>query len=356
MKKRIKRLRSLFKRLKIDAYLVTQPEKVRYLTGFNSMDWGPCLVLKDEIYLVVGTRDAEQARREAPEVKLIVINYGPGVLALFRENLLPAGLKVGVEEDCFFNEIEILRENCPQNEFLNCKNLIDQLSAVKFEDEIEKIEKAQRLVELVFEKHILPEVRPGISESELSAKISYFGRIHGAEGDSFLPIVVSGERACIPHARPSLKKLNPREVVQFDFGFVMDGYFSDFSRVVFLGKPDKKAKEAYQAVLEAQSRAIETLRAGIAAEKVDRAARSYLESKNYNFPHATGHGLGIMIHTFPRLAPREKVRLKVGYVVTIEPGVYLPGWGGIRIEDVLVITKTGSSNLTRFTKEMIIID
>ncbi len=230
---------------------------------------------------------------------------------------------------------------------------------IKFE-KAKKIQKALRLTEYVFKYHILPQVRPGIAEMELAKQITYWGKIYGARKNAFLVLVASGSRSSSMHGCPSpKKKLEVGDIVQFDFGYVLDGYCSDFSRVVFLGEPTEKQKEIYNIVLTAQKMAIEKAGPGIKCRDLDMLARDYIKSKGYGsyFIHGLGHCLGKEVHELPYISSASKEEeLMPGYVITIEPGIYIPGWGGIRLEDVILITKDSSENLTKFTKEMIIIN
>lgn len=221
---------------------------------------------------------------------------------------------------------------------------------------VEIIKKAIELTEYVFEHHILPQVRPGIVEMELSKEITLWGKKYGAKRNAFRPLVASGRRSSAVHAYPSRKKkLEAGDSVQFDFGYVVDGYCSDFSRVVFLGEPTNKQKEIYNIVLTALKMAIDEAKAGIRCRDLDILARDYIKSKGYEFIHGLGHGLGGEVHESPSLYPFSEDVLAVGQVVTIEPGIYIKGWGGIRLEDVILITENGCSNLTTFTKEIIVI-
>lgn len=222
----------------------------------------------------------------------------------------------------------------------------------------EKIKKAVELTEHVFERHILPQVRPGLTEMELAKQITYWGKKYGARKNAFPIILVSGHRSFLMHGSPSSKKrLEIGDTVQFDFGYLLAGFCSDFSRAVFLGEPTEKQKEIYNVVLTAQKMAIEKARAGIKCRDLDALARDYIKSKGYGpyFVHGLGHGLGNKVHQLPCINSASKDSLKAGQVITIEPGIYIKGWGGIRLEDVILITEGGCRNLTTFTKEIIVI-
>jgi Xaa-Pro aminopeptidase len=366
MKQRAERLQEKLQDLGFDAYLVTNAAKVRYLTGFcGTGEAASCLVTPKEVYLIVTPRDKEQAFQESQECEVIVQSDAPELDKIAEKNLIELNhRKIGVELDVAFQDFYLLQKEYPGCEIIggsdchsiSSSGLVDAVSAIKEPEEIEKIQEALRLTEHIFQKHILPRVKPGITEGNLAEKISSFGKKHGAEKDAFDIIIASGERAAVPHAFASSKKLQEGNMVQFDFGYVIGGYPSDFSRVVFLGEPTERQKEIYNIVLVAQEMAIRAARPGMKCRDLDKVARDYIESKGYEIPHALGHGLGIMVHSAPRIGPGDDTTLEPGYVVTIEPGIYISGWGGVRIEDVVVITEDGCCNLTTLTKEMIVIN
>lgn len=221
----------------------------------------------------------------------------------------------------------------------------------------EKIKKAIELTEYVFERYILLQVKPGIGERELARQITYWGQQCGAQEDAFAVIVASGCRSSEIHGYASEKKLELGDIVQFDFGYILDGYCSDFSRVVVLGEPTEEQKKIYNIVLTAQKIAIEKAKPRMRCRTLDRIARNYIKESGYGdyFIHGLGHGLGELVHEPPGIHPESKECLRSGDVVTIEPGIYIPKWGGIRLEDVVVITKGGCRNLTTFPRDLIIV-
>jgi Xaa-Pro aminopeptidase len=232
-------------------------------------------------------------------------------------------------------------------------NLVERLRAVKDEQELSRIADAGRLISSVFEE-VLPVLRPGVPETAIAAEIDYRMRKAGASGPSFESIVASGPRSAWPHARPSAKPLMKNELVVLDQGAILRDYSSDMTRTVFLGRCPKKIRALYDAVLGALQGAKAAIRPGVKAEAVDKAARDVLKGHNLAryFTHSTGHGLGLEVHEMPRLGRGDSTRLEAGMVVTVEPGVYVEGLGGIRIEDDVVVTPHGARDLTTVSREL----
>lgn len=356
MKQRISKLRAEFAKLGIDAFLVNRPAKVRYLTRFTGGN-GACLVTQEDSYFISDPRFTEQAEKEVRGSK-ILIERKPMREIIAQRSLLAGVKRVGLEGDIELENYCLLGRAFPEIAFVSVGNLVDRLAAVKDKTEIGKIKKAIELTEYVFEHHVLSQIRPGVTENELASEIAKWGRVYGAETLAFDPFdVATGTHASLPHATASSNELKEGDLVQFDFGYVVDGYPSDFSRVVVLGEPTGTQKRIHNIVLTAQQMAIEEARPGMKCQDLDKVARDYISSQGYDlhFTHTLGHGLGIMIHSAPRVGPGTETELKPGHVITIEPGIYISGWGGIRIEDVVVITKEGCQNLTKFRKDLIVI-
>jgi Xaa-Pro aminopeptidase len=220
--------------------------------------------------------------------------------------------------------------------------LIESFSVIKDKSEIQKIRRAVEITDGVFEQ-ILPLLKPGISELELAAEIDYRIRKSGGEKAAFDTIVASGERSSMPHAIPTGRKFQKGELVLMDFGAVFDGYASDFTRTVVLGETTREQEQRYDLVRQAQREAIRIAKAGIDSVELDRTARQIIENAGYgsNFRHSLGHGVGLQVHEAPRISWKNGTILRPGMVLTVEPGIYLPGWGGIRIENMILVEEDG---------------
>lgn len=361
---RLLRLRKELSNMDCDAFLVTNPVKIRYLTGFNSKEPSFCLVTLQGIHLVVHKIYEEQAISEAENTEILATDKQKDEIFETRK-LLRSYRMICFENDLSYTEYCLLREQRKKKEFfpvngdftglLAKTGLVDKISAIKEEGEIGKIQRAVEITEEVFEKHVLPNIRPGVTEKDLAAEVSYWGGKLGAEEVAFDNTVLSGRRSSMPHGEASDNQLQEGDMVQFDLSHVFSGYYSDFSRVVFLGKPTEKQKEIYNLVLTSQEAAIKAARPGLKCKELDKIARDIIKNGGYDIPHALGHGLGILMNTFPGVGFEDETELEPGHVITIEPGIYIPGWGGIRLEDVIVITENGCRNLNKFSKDLTLI-
>lgn len=352
---RIDHLRKLAAARGVDSFLISRPENRYYLTGFSGTS-GTVLLTESDIYLITDFRYDEQARAQSPHCKVVM---APGTLLDSLEQLAgEIGLRrLGCEGDYMtYQQFNALKEKLKECEVVPLAGYVEELRAVKDDLEIKCISEAARLSDKAFE-HILPFVRVGVTERELALEIEFYMRREGAEGLAFQLIVASGHRAAMPHGTASEKRLAAGDLVIMDYGPVLAGYCSDITRTVAVGHADQKMEEIYSTVLEAQLAGIKSVREGAAASEVDRAAREIIEGSGYaeNFGHSTGHGLGLQIHEDPRLSSKDDTVLKKGMVVTVEPGIYLPGWGGVRIEDTVVVEENGCRVLTSPPKDRLII-
>jgi Xaa-Pro aminopeptidase len=350
--KRQNALRAVLEERRLPFLLVTSLTNIAYLTGFRGSA-GAALFNSREGILWVDPRYTLQAQEEARGVDVIEERKGlhKAVAAWLKTNKVR---QLGYEEthlNCA--DFSRLRQDAGQGiKFLPTTGLVEKLRAVKDDDEVAKIRGAGRITAEVFAK-LLGLVRPGVSECDLGAEIEYLMRKQGAEGAAFETIVASGARAALPHARPSRKLLRENELVIFDLGAILADYAADMTRTVYLGQPSRRVRTLFSAVVEAQEEAAKSAFPGVRAGDVDAAARRTLAGHGLArfFTHSTGHGVGMEAHEMPRLARGEKVRLQVGHVVTVEPGVYLEGWGGIRIEDTILVGAAGPEVLTPALKD-----
>lgn len=358
MTHRIERLRARFPSLGIDAFLVTFPPHLRYLSGFTGST-GACYVTPRSLHFFTDGRYAEQITREVRGGwKHHVAETSGTLFQLVRDSgAVRGGARVGFDGNTIlYQEFRTLKKLFPAAKFLPKADVVEPIAAVKDEGEIRAIRQAVEITDRTF-ADVLPLIRPGVRESDIAAEISYLQRRHGAEKDAFETIAVSGTRSALPHGHPTRKKIAKGELLTLDFGCVVDGYHSDLTRTVGVGRLPAEAKKIYAVVLEAQLTAIEAARAGMKTKDLDARARAVIGMAGYDrhFRHSLGHGIGLQIHEPPRISVQSRSVLEEGNVVTIEPGVYVPGLGGVRIEDDVVIGRNGCRVLNRSPKELMIL-
>jgi Xaa-Pro aminopeptidase len=337
---------------RVPLILVTHLVNVRYLTGFTGSA-GILLLGPRQGILWVDPRYTLQAKEQGEGVE--VVEEKKGILKAAANWLR----KNGVQEATF----EASNLTCAQLDQLRNESghslrlkpagdLIEELRVVKDRGEIDAIRRAGSLTAEVF-ADLLPQIRPGVIEQDLAAEVEYRMRKKGADGAAFETIVASGPRSAYPHARPSSKALQESELVIFDLGAILGGYAADMTRTVFLGEPTRRVRNLYSAVLKAQAGAVQSVQDTASAGEIDSAARRILGKHGLGryFTHSTGHGVGLEIHERPRLGKGETTCLRSGSVVTVEPGVYLEGFGGIRIEDTVLVGPESPEVLTPASKD-----
>jgi Xaa-Pro aminopeptidase len=346
------RLRALMETRHVPLMLLTQRANIRYLTGFTGSA-GLVLMGLRTGSLWVDPRYTLQAHEQAEGVEVIEEKEGilKGAASWLRKN--------DVREATFeasnltYAQFDLIRKEVGDGLRLTpAGELIEELRIVKDRGEIEAIRSAGKVTAAVFAE-LLPHVRPGVKEQDLAAEVEYQMRKKGAEGAAFETVVASGPRSAYPHARPSAKVLLECELVIFDLGAILSGYAADMTRTVYLGEPTRRVRTVYDAVLKAQEGAIRSIRGSAPTRDIDSTARRILAKHRLAryFTHSTGHGVGLEIHERPRLGKGETTRLRSGSVVTVEPGVYLEGFGGIRIEDTVLVGPEGAEILTPASKE-----
>jgi Xaa-Pro aminopeptidase len=341
----------------VDGLLVTHPPDIRYLCGFTGSS-GALVLSGGRTVLFTDGRYSTQAKAEATGTR-VVIAAKPAVAAACE------WIEAAKIRRCGFDAahttvaaLELMRRavsgRIRRGLFVPVEPLVARLREVKDSDEIARVRAAAHVGCELFEG-LLTYLEAGLAETEVAATLEYAARLAGAEGMSFETIVASGKRSALPHGRASRAKLPARGFVTLDFGVILDGYFSDMTRTVHLGKALPGERDVYDSVLEAQEAAVARVAPGVTAGEVDEAARSVLRRVKLDqyFSHSTGHGVGLEIHEGPRLATKQKQVLEQGMVITIEPGVYLPGRFGVRIEDMVLVTAKGGEILTPSVKAWI---
>lgn len=345
-----------FSELKIDALLVSALPNIRYLSGFTG-DNGLLLITPESKTLFTDPRFTIQASQECTcAIKIAPKGpVDPYALEAIRRKKLK---RVGFEATRMVYDVHRrLKEALPLGVTLKpIGPVIEQLRMVKSKEEIARIRLSVQTNSQAFEKTV-QSIRPGVSESHIAAELEFQMRRLGAEKAAFETIVAAGPRSALPHARPGDRKVGVDELLLIDMGACQDGYMSDMTRMLFFGKLNTRIRDMYKAVLKAQMAAIAAVHEGITTGQVDQKARQVLESEGLGkaFVHSTGHGLGLEIHEPPRVGRRDKTRLQAGMVITIEPGAYIRDFGGIRIEDTVLVTKNGCEILTPTSKELMVL-
>lgn len=353
------RLQALQQRLaeqELDALVVHQAENRRYLTGFTGTAGWP-IVARSSAWLLVDGRYDERARREATGVTVVRLT-GLQYEAI-RECLVEAGAeRVGFEaETVSVAELERLRQAVPTVTWVATSGLVEELRAVKSEAEIQRIRSAAALTDEAF-AFACQHARPGMSEKELAWATEVFMREHGADGLAFDIIVASGPNGALPHHQSSDRPLARGEPIVIDLGARLEGYCADLTRTFSLGEAtDPLYREVYEIVERANRTATARLRSGLTTTEADASAREVIAGAGYGeqFVHGLGHGVGLNVHELPRLGPLAQAKeLVAGMVVTIEPGIYLPGRFGVRIEDLVVVRETGAEVLSQAPKQPVV--
>ena len=332
------------------AALISGEANVRWLSGFTG-DSAHIFWQDREVCFLTDGRYTEQARREIPGEYEIVCTRDAGAVAARRLR----GDVLGVEKDIVSAARMEQYAADMRCTFVDIGGILAELRAIKSPGEVERMRRAAKLTEQAFQ-HTLGYVRVGVTEQELYAELLYFFHKHGAE-PSFTPIIAGGENSAMPHARVSGRALRPGDLLTFDIGCVLDGMCSDFTRTVAISGVDAELEMIYNSTARAQLEALGAVRAGAHCADVDRAARRVIEDAGYGafFSHGTGHGVGLEIHEAPRLGQDAEGVLAAGMAVTLEPGIYLPGRGGVRIEDMVLVTESGCENFYTASKALIIL-
>jgi Xaa-Pro aminopeptidase len=354
---RQRNLRDHLATTRFDALLVSHLPNVRYLCGFTGSS-GLLLIEEGGSVFFTDVRYDTQAHAEVKAAKVVIARQAMLSAAAERIASLRGRKAIAIEADhVTVSDRKRLNDLLPSRLRLkNASSLVERERLVKDEDELVLIRTAVNLGAKLFDR-ALEVIRPGVKESDVAAEMEYAARLAGAEEMSFPTIIASGARSALPHGRASEKPIKPGGFVVCDFGVILGGYCSDQTRTVWVGNVSESAREAYEAVLEAQQAAISAVRPGVSVGEVDSAARKVLRKRGLGryFTHSTGHGVGLEIHEAPRVAAGQKTVLRPGMVITIEPGVYFPGKWGVRVEDMVTVTARGCEILTPTRKDFLAI-
>ncbi len=341
----------------LDAVLITDEKNQRYATGFAFTD-GAVLVTGERAFLFTDSRYIEAAEKAvSPDIELRLFGAGRRLTQLVCEAARECGVRsLGAEEFSLPHGEYLAWEKRLGMELTPCQRIFNELRASKDEDELRSMRLAQSIAERALED-VLGIIRPGMTERDIAAEITYRLLKHGGEGNSFDPIAVTGANSSMPHGVPSDAAVKTGDFVTMDFGCLKNGYCSDMTRTVAVGHATDEMKNVYDTVLRAQLAGIKKAAAGVTGAEIDGAARSVIARAGFGdcFGHAFGHSLGLYIHEQPAAAPSVKTPMPCGAVISAEPGIYLPGKFGVRIEDVLVLREGGCEVITKAPKELLIL-
>ncbi len=349
-----KRVQNLLQELSLGAVLISNGNNMRYISGFAGAT-GYLYLSEQRHAVVTDFRYTIQAEQEADGYEIITIGNGGYEEAL--NDLLSSDKisRLGFEaEDMLFADYHRLKDKLKVEELVAIGHEITNMRRIKSTKELEYIRQAEGIGDKVFTE-ILSFIKPGMTELEVAARIEYLLKLYGASGVSFPAIVASGINSSMPHAVPTQKKIEVGDFLTMDFGCVYEGYCSDMTRTIMIGKANDKQKKVYQTVLNAQLAALEFIKAGYQGKEIDKVARDLIYQAGYEgcFGHGLGHSVGLHIHENPRLSPLEEDVILAGMTETVEPGIYIKGFGGVRIEDLVAVTEDGCENFTHSSKELI---
>lgn len=338
----------------IDALLVTDPLNRKYLTGFTGTA-GVALLTRDKGFFLTDFRYVEQAKNQVLGFEIIrheAILWDRLAELIKEENISSVGFE---SLQVSYQNYRMLEEKLGVS-LVPTEGWVEETRKVKTEAELNLLRKSMEIAEEAFQS-ILPLVKAGAKEVDLAIELEYQMKKKGAEGRSFDFIVASGKRSSMPHGVASAKVIEHGDFVTFDFGARYQGYCSDITRTVVVGSASEEQKKIYNIVLDAQLLGLELVRSGVTGKEVDQSVREFITTAGYGeyFGHGLGHGVGLNIHEAPALNPSKEDMLEIGHVVTVEPGIYVPDWGGVRIEDMVIVEEKGCEVISRTTKELVIL-
>ncbi len=358
IKKRLASIKELISKGRFDTLIILSEENRRYLSGYTGEDTqidesaGALFINRNKLVLATDSRFEEQAKKEAPMFKTVCYKKGlaaemPKILSSMKTKSLGyESWRMSVRQRRDIKRH--LNKDRLKVRLLDSAKITDNLRVRKDRPEINRIKKSLAVAETAF-KTILPDIRPGMTEKEAAWLLEQEMRMSGAEALSFPVITASGLNSALPHAIPGNRKIKKGEPLLFDWGAKVDGFCSDISRTIFVGKPTKRFKKVFTTVHDAQQMAMEAVKPGISSKKIDSIARDHIDKKGFKglFGHGLGHGVGLAIHEPPGISPLRDVKLLPGMVFTVEPGIYIPGWGGVRLENMVAVTKDGVEILNK---------
>ena len=351
---RIGGIRNILAEMGADVYYISSIFNIRYITGFSGSS-AFVLITKDKNYFITDFRYKDQSAQQVKGFDIRITSHQMDeIKKIFEDNSVKTAVFESTHVSC--DHLKKLEEALPGIKFLPAPEKIERLTMCKTPDEIGKLKKAVGISDRTFDK-ILGIIKPGMKESEVSNELSYWHKKFGALKDSFDAIVASGWRGALPHGIASDKVIEKGDMVTLDFGCVYEGFCSDITRTIAVGEPSGEMKKVYQIVLDSQLKAINGARSGISTIELDKIARDHITSFGYGekFGHGLGHGLGILVHELPSVSRKMEMNLPEGVVVTIEPGIYIEGVGGVRIEDDVLIKNGSCEVLNKAPKELIIL-
>jgi Xaa-Pro aminopeptidase len=354
MNDRIRRLQKILKDEKLDAFLITRLPHVRYLSGYSGSN-GLLIVTPNSSSFLTDFRYREQSKKQVQGSKIMVVERdlysGLRDVPQLRSKRIKLGYEAEFVSCKIYRRLKTLLPDCL---LVPMEQSLESLTIRKDHKEIENIKKAAEITDLVFSE-ILSLIQPGMAELDLAAEIEYRMKGFGSSTPYYETIVASGKRGALPHGVASNKKIRRGEFVTMDFGAVWDGYTADLTRTVLVGKATSRQKAIYNTVLKAQQYATSKVGAGIKACDLDKIARDIIKKAGYSqyFGHGLGHGIGLLVHDNPAINPTNQQVLQPGMVITVEPGIYIPNWGGVRIEDDVLINKRGHEILTNSDRRLL---
>ena len=352
----IAKIRQAMLKENISALLLTNETDRQYATGFNS-SYGYALILIDGAFFITDTRYIEAATERIKDTAVLESTNEKSGSAILRDILKKSDIKeLGVQEESLSYSSYLQLEKELGVSFVPAQKITLSLRRSKDRFEVEHMTTAQRIAEKAFD-HVLGLIKEGQTEKEIAAQLEYQMTRNGSEGMAFSTICVSGENSSRPHGVPGGRRIRRGDFITMDFGCTINGYCSDMTRTVALGSANEEMRRVYSTVLDAQLAAIAALRPGVTGSSVDKVARDIITSAGYGdyFGHGLGHSVGLDIHESPNTSPRDNSILPTGAVITCEPGIYIPGRFGVRIEDMLYLGEKGTQNLTKAPKELIIL-